>query len=314
MTRRAFVFPGQGTQFVGMGAPLRAAFPQTEPLFALADELLELPLTRLMAEGPAEELMLTEHTQPAVLVHSLALLQVLQEAGLQPDVVAGYSLGEYTALVAAGALTPAEAITLVGARAQAMLQAHPHNPNSMAVLLGPPRAEVEALLSECPPDEYLGVAGYCTPSLHSLSGSPGGLAWLSEALSEGGRGKARPVPVTLPFHSPLLEPAREPFRKDLARPALRSPQCPVIPNATATPERDPDALRAALDAQLVTPVRWVETLAALRKLEVSEVWEVGPGKSLTTYQRKTDRRIKRVTVNSPEALSAVLENLGADGE
>lgn len=311
MTRRALVFPGQGTQFVGMGVALRAEFPQTEPLFALADELLGVPLSQLMAEGPAEQLMLTEHTQPAVLVYSLALLQVLQEHGVEPDAVAGYSLGEYSALVAAGALEPRHAIGLVQRRAEAMLAAHPHNPESMAVVVGPPRAELEHLLGDCPADELVCVAGYCTPSLHSLSGSPGGLDWLDQALRSRGGGQTRPVPVTLPFHSPLLEGARAAFRADLAQAPLRAPSCPLVPNATATPERDPERLREALDRQLVAPVRWVETLAALRSLDIEEVWEVGPGKSLTTYLRKTDRRMGRVTVNDPASLRAALERLRA---
>lgn len=307
---RAFVFPGQGTQFVGMGVSLAQAYPEARELLALADRVLGQPLSRVMAEGPAERLMETEITQPAVLVHSLALLRVLHARGLKPDITAGYSLGEYAALVAAGALEEAEAITLVRDRALAMIEAYGKNPRSMAVVLGPERERLDELFASCPPEEVCTVAGYCAPGLHSVSGTPGGLDWLGRALTDAGiSAQVRSVPVTLPFHSPLLAAAQPLLRRRLEGVALRPARCPVISNVTAAAETEPARLAELLVAQVTHPVRWVETIEAMRRLGVDEVWEIGPGRSLTTYLRKTDRTMKRVNVEDPPTLEAALQEL-----
>ena len=302
---RAFVFPGQGTQFVGMGQALAQAFPEARELLELADRVLGEPLSEIMARGPAKRLMQTEYTQPAVLVYSLALLRVLQARGLGAQAAAGYSLGEYGALVAAGCLKPGEAIRLVRDRALVMLQACPSEPRSMAIVVGPEREVVDQIIRSCPAGVQLCVAGYCTPGLHSFSGTPEGLAWLEEAL-KGSPARMRPVPVTLPFHSPLLAPALPVFRQRLAEVQLSTPDFPVIPNVSARAEKEPERLRDLLVEQLTRPVRWVESMAELRRLGVDEVWEVGPGRSLTTYLRKTDQRMKRVTIRDPDSLEAAL--------
>ncbi len=293
---RAFVFPGQGTQFVGMARALTEGLPRAREVLAMVDEVCGEPLSEIMDRGPAERLMETEVTQPAVLAYSLALLAELRGRGMEPDVVAGYSLGEYAALVAARALTPEEAVRLVRARAKAMVRAHPLDTRSMAVVLGPTREELEDMLRQV--GEGVWVAGYCTPTLFSMSGTPEGLARLEELAGSG----FRPVPVSLPFHSPKLQPAVEVFAQALDRVELKPPVCPVVPNVTANPTRDPDELRRALLRQIVEPVRWVETLGAFREMGVTEQWEIGPGRSLTTYLRKTDRKIRRVTIDSPAAI------------
>ncbi len=302
---RAFVFPGQGTQFVGMGVELAQRHPLAAELFDLADEVLGLPLRRIMAEGPAERLMETEITQPAVLAYSLALLRLLRAAGQTPDAVAGYSLGEYAALVAAGCLEEAEALHLVQQRARFMTAAYPLRPNAMAIALGPPAEEIEALLATQPAGLTLCVAGYCCPGLVSLAGDAAGLAWLEEA-GAGGGAQVRPVPVTLPFHSPLLKGAQEPLRRRLEQTQLQAPRCPLVVNVTGRPEQDPERLRASLVEQVVRPVRWTETVASLRALGVSEVWEVGPGASLSSYLRRIDRKLPRISVCDSDTLAAAL--------
>jgi len=305
---RAFVFPGQGTQYVGMGVELARAFPEARELLALADRVLGEPLSQVMAEGPAERLMETEVTQPAVLVYSLALLRVLQARGLQADVAAGYSLGEYAALVAAGALDEAEAIRLVRDRALAMVEAYPKSNRSMVVVLGPEREKLDELILRCPAGEVLAAAGYCAPGLHSVSGTPAALDWLTRQLQEAGGPSAqvKSVPVTLPFHSPLLAPAQQTLRRRLEQVRLRPPRCPVVANVTAAAETDPQRIVELLVAQVVRPVRWVETMGTMRLLGVGELWEIGPGRSLSTYLRKLDRTMKRVSIEDPSSLEAAL--------
>jgi len=309
---RAFLFPGQGTQFVGMGVALARAFPEAAEVLALADEVLGLPLSRIMAEGPPARLMETDITQPAVLAYSLALLAVLRARGLRPDATAGYSLGEYGALVAAEVLDPATALGLVRERALAMVQARPLSTRSMLLVVGPPPEVLAEWCDRCPPGEVLAIAGFLTPTMHSLSGSEGGLDWL-EARVEAGElhAQLRPVPVTLPFHCSLLAGAQPTLRARLAAADLRPARCPVLFNVDGEPETRPDRCRELLVAQVVRPVQWVKTVGSLRRLGVDEVWEVGPGRSLGGYLKRIDPALGRVQVEDAPSLQALLERLSA---
>jgi [acyl-carrier-protein] S-malonyltransferase len=312
---RALVFPGQGTQFVGMGVELSRAYPEVRTFFEEVDETLGEPLFRIMAEGPAERLMETEITQPAVLACSLGMLQVLQARGLTPEVTAGYSLGEYAALVAAGCLGPVEAVRLVRLRAQAMVAACPMSSRAMVIVLGPERISLEEVIRRCPADQTLALAGTCTLILHSVSGTEGGLDWLEQELARvQPAAQVRPVPVTLPFHSPLLAAAKDTLRSVLKQVPLRPPCCPVIPNVTARPTWDLVEFKELLVEQVTAPVLWVETMAALKSLGVTELWEIGPGRSLTTYLRKFDRTIARINVEDPASLELAIPRPGRQPE
>jgi [acyl-carrier-protein] S-malonyltransferase len=311
----ALVFPGQGSQAVGMGRAAAEAFAPARRVFERADAALGFELSRTCFEGPEEALRLTATTQPAILTTSLALLEALREAlpGLDRHVVcaAGHSLGEYAALVAAGTLGLEEAVVTVRRRGEYMQEAVPVGEGGMAAVLGAPLESVEALCRAAAGGEVLSPANLNAPDQTVVAGATAALRRLPALAKEHGARRVVDLPVSAPFHCSLMEPARRRLAADLRRLAPRDAAFPVIGNATAIPEIRGAALIAALEAQVTAPVRWVETIRRARASGATTLVEIGPGKVLTGLARRIDPTLRCLNVEDPASLAAVVAALGA---
>jgi len=292
----AYIFPGQGAQFPGMGRELAAGSEAARALFAQADALLGFGLARVMFEGSADELRRTDVTQPAVFVHSVAQF-VARPAGLEPAMVAGHSLGEFSALVAAGVLTFADALALVAHRARAMQAACEQQPGTMAAILGLADEVVERVCAEVSAGGAVVVAAnYNCPGQLVISGSVAGIAQACEALKAAGAKRALPLPVGGAFHSPLMQAAQAELAAAIGRTAFAPARCPVYQNVDAAPHQDPAAIRANLLAQLTAPVRWTQSVRAMVADGAVAFIECGPGNVLQGLVKKI----------APEAAAASL--------
>ena len=283
---KAFVFPGQGAQFSGMGKDLYDASPQARARFEEANDILGFDIASIMFEGSDEALKQTKVTQPAIFLHSVILAECLGEA-FQPDMVAGHSLGEFSALVAAGALQFADGLRLVSARANAMQKACELQPSTMAAVLGLDNDVVEDICNTI--DGVVVAANYNCPGQLVISGEVPAVEAACAALSEAGARRALMLPVGGAFHSPLMEPAREELASAIAQADIQAPRCPIYQNVSAEPTSDPDLIRQQLVAQLTAPVRWTQTMQTMIADGASEVTEVGPGKVLQGLFKKVDR-------------------------
>jgi [acyl-carrier-protein] S-malonyltransferase len=276
---KAYIFPGQGSQFPGMGKDLYNQFPEVRTLFHQADECLGFSLSEIMFSGSAEDLKQTNVTQPAVFLHSIAAFQALPNP--DPAMVAGHSLGEITALVACGCLSFPDALKLVSVRANAMHKACVDTPSTMAAVLRYPADEwVEALCKEIS-GEIVVPANYNCPGQIVISGSLAGIELAIEKIKSSGLAKAMKLPVGGAFHSPLMEPARAELAEVISRTSFSVPRCPVYQNIHARAEKDPANIKQALIAQLTGSVRWTQTILQMIADGADEFVEVGPGKVLT---------------------------------
>lgn len=278
----AWVFPGQGSQRVGMGKTWSEAYPEAREVFEEADTVLGFPLSRLCWEGPEEELILTANTQPAILATSIAILRVLRKDTPPPAVVAGHSLGEYSALVAAGTLTLADALRLVRARGELMQKAVPVGVGAMAAILGLDRITVNEIVELSGEDDQVcTVANFNSPQQTVIAGHAEAVeAAMEEARHRGARRAVR-LPVSAPFHSPLMRPAREGLEPLLQAVEFKDPAVPVITNIDAETIETGEAARQALIRQVDGPVRWVESVRfAVDEMHVTHLIEVGPGNVL----------------------------------
>lgn len=283
---KAFVFPGQGAQFSGMGKDLYDASEQARKRFDQANEILGFDIASIMFSGTDEELKQTRVTQPAIFLHSVILAELLGDA-FDPGVVAGHSLGEFSALVAAGALSFEDGLKLVSERAQAMQAACEATPSTMAAVLGLEDAVVEEI---CEVTEGVVVAAnYNCPGQLVISGSVPAVEAACAALTEAGARRALMLPVGGAFHSPLMEPARERLAAAIDATEFQEPRCPIVQNVNAQPQTDPAHIKANLIAQLTGAVRWTQSMHAMIELGATEVVEVGPGKVLQGLFKKVDR-------------------------
>ena len=284
---KAYIFPGQGAQFPGMGKDMYEENVVAKERFEEANEILGFNITQLMFEGTEEDLRQTKVTQPAIFLHSVILASTIVD--FQPEMVAGHSLGEFSSLVANKALSFADGLKLVSARASAMQKACEAEPSTMAAILGLDDNVVEEVCAEIP--EVVVPANYNSPGQIVISGSMAGIDKAVEKLTEMGAKRAIKLTVGGAFHSPLMEPARQELETAIMNSPITTPICPVYQNFTALPTSDPDAIRANLVAQLTAPVRWTQTVQHMLKDGASSFTEVGPGKVLQGLIKKVDREI-----------------------
>ncbi len=286
---KAFVFPGQGAQFEGMGKDLYESSEPARELFEQANEILGYRISDVMFEGSAEDLRQTKITQPAIFLHSIVKARLAGDA-FQPEAVAGHSLGEFTALVAAGALTFEDGLRLVQQRAMAMQRACEAVPGTMAAIIGLDDAVVEQICAEI--DEVVVPANYNSPGQLVVSGTIRGVELAVEKAREAGARKAVQLQVGGAFHSPLMEPARAELEKSIEATPFSQPVCPIYQNVTARAETDPEAIKANLIAQLTGAVRWTQTVRQMLADGVTEFVEVGgTGKVLRGLIMRVDRRV-----------------------
>jgi [acyl-carrier-protein] S-malonyltransferase len=305
----AFVFPGQGSQKVGMVKAWADASPQARATFAEADEALGFPLSRLCWEGPEEELNLTANTQPALVAASIAVLRALAAMApeLRPVVVAGHSLGEYSALVAAGALDFADALRLVRRRGELMQEAVPVGKGAMAAIIGLDPETIAAVAADASQGEVCAVANLNGPAQTVIAGDKGAIDRAVALAKERGARKATLLAVSAPFHSPLMRPAREGMTPLLAATTFKDPQVPVVTNVDAAPVTTGEAARDALVRQIDNPVRWVESVLRMENdFGVQTFVEVGPGNVLSGLTRRIVQSARATAISDPDHLRQLL--------
>ena len=305
-----FLFPGQGSQKVGMGKSWADAFPAAAAVFAEANDVLRLPLARLCWEGPAEELQLTANQQPAILTVSVAMLRVLEMHGVQPALVAGHSLGEYSALVAARVLDLADALRLVRRRGELMQEAVPVGTGAMAAVLGlPPEQIAEVVAEVSTPTEVCAVANYNSPEQTVIAGHKTAVERAIPALQARGAKRVIPLPVSAPFHCALMKPAEVRLAPELRALETHTPCVPIVANVDAEPRRDAAAAIEALVRQVASPVRWEAVVRRLASEGITTYVEVGPGTVLSGLVRKIHRDATVVNFGGPDDLASVEQAL-----
>ncbi|HEV2562663.1 MAG TPA: ACP S-malonyltransferase [Rhizomicrobium sp.] len=318
---RAFIFPGQGSQAIGMGKALAEAFAPAREVFQEVDEALSQKLSKLMWEGPESDLTLTENAQAAIMTASMAIIRVLQsEGGLDlarhARLVAGHSLGEYTALCAAGAFTLADAARLLKTRGRAMQEAVPVGIGAMSALLG---AEIEMAeeaakeaVEQAPPTEknpVCVVANDNAPGQVVISGTKAAVERAGEIAKTKGAKRAMALAVSAPFHCPLMQPAADKMREALAQVTIRPPAAPIIANVTAGEISEPETIRRLLVEQVTARVRWRESVLAFRALGVGTTVEIGGNKVLTGMVKRIDRDLQPLTLDTPADIEAFAKTL-----
>lgn len=309
---RAFIFPGQGSQSVGMGKALAEAFPAAREVFEEVDDALDQKLSTMMFEGPMEGLTLTENTQPALMANSVAVMRVLAteggiDLGADAKLIAGHSLGEYSALAAAGALDLADTARLLRLRGQAMQSAVPAGEGAMAALLGLDLEDAKAAAAEAAGDEVCDVANDNAPGQVVVSG---GKAAVERAIEHAkGRGAKRAImlPVSAPFHCALLQPAADAMASAFETTTMAAPAVALVSNVTAESVADPDEIKALLVRQVTATVRWRECVMAMRQAGVEELVEIGCGKVLTGMTKRIDRELFSKNVETPADIEAFLK-------
>jgi [acyl-carrier-protein] S-malonyltransferase len=291
MKRTAFIFPGQGSQYVGMGKEFYDQFRVAKEVFEEADDTLRFSISSLCFQGQEEELRLTENTQPAILTTSIAALKVLQtEKGINPKFAAGHSLGEYSALVASGALSFAEAVQTVRLRGKFMQEAVPVGEGAMAAILGMEREEVEKLCEEAAAGEVLSPANFNCPGQIVIAGHLKAVQRAIEKVKQNGK-RAVLLPVSAPFHSPLMKPAGTRLEKALEEISIKDLNLPVVTNVEAEINTSKEKVKALLVAQVSSPVRWEESMRRMIEEGVEQVLEIGPGKVLSGLMKRIDSTV-----------------------
>jgi [acyl-carrier-protein] S-malonyltransferase len=294
MGKLAFVFPGQGSQVVGMGKDLHDRFPEARAVFEAVDAALGERLSALCFEGPEDRLRLTANTQPSILTVSAAAAAVLSARGIAPDLVAGHSLGEYSALVAAGACGAADAAKAVRARGKFMQEAVPAGQGAMSAVLGLDPVRVREICAAVAAEtgSVVSPANYNEPAQTVIAGAAGAVEQAGARLKEAGAKRVLPLPVSAPFHSALMEPVKARLEPVLRAIAWAAPRCPVVTNVEARPNADAVRIVPLLVEQVTAPVRWIECVEELVRQGVTRVVEVGPGKVLSGLARRIDKSVE----------------------
>lgn len=306
----AFVFPGQGSQSVGMLGELADKYPLVTETFDEASEALGFDLWKLVSEGPESELNQTQNTQPALLAAGVSVWRVWEQQGAaSPVMMAGHSLGEYSALVSAGALAFGDGIRLVAERGRLMQEAVPGGTGAMAAILG---LEDQAVIDVCAAsaaDQVVEAVNFNSPGQVVIAGHKDAVARAVEAAKAAGAKRAVELPVSVPSHCALMRPAAERLAEQLKETAVSAPVIPVLHNVSVSAESDPDMIRQRLVEQLYSPVRWVETIQAMKREGVMHIVEAGPGKVLTGLMRRIDRELDASALFDPQGIEQLLETL-----
>ena len=307
--KTAFVFPGQGAQYAGMGREVSEKFPVARCVFEEADAALGLPLSRLCFEGPEEGLKLTENTQPAILATSIALFRILEERGIRPDFVAGHSLGEYSALVAAGALELSDAVSLVRRRGRYMQEAVPVGEGAMAALLGLDLPVVQSVCERAAQGQIVSPANLNSPGQIVIAGNRDAVERAVPLAKEAGAKRAILLQVSAPFHCALLKPAEDRLALDLEKTSFAELRCSLVTNVDAEPTRNAEEARSALKRQVSRPVRWEESVRRLLDEGVRTFVEVGPGKVLLGLIKSIDNSVTMLNVEDEKSVENTLSAL-----
>ncbi len=315
MSELALLFPGQGSQTVGMLSDLAAAYPQVEEAFQQAGDVLAVDLWTMVREGPIEDLNRTELTQPVMLAGGVAVWRVWQALdGPMPAILAGHSLGEYTALVVAGAIAYEDAVRVVAERGRLMQEAVPEGVGAMAAVLGLDGEVVAAICREAAEGQVVAPANYNSPGQIVIAGDSNAVERAMHKCLDAGAKRAMILPVSVPSHSPLMRAAATSLGEVLAAIEVHSPRIPVVHNVDVECHEAPDAIREALVAQLHSPVRWTETMAALTARGITTMAECGPGRVLSGLGRRIDRAVRWIALEQPDLITkAVEESKGESG-
>ena len=313
MVTLALLFPGQGSQSVGMGKALAERYPEARAAFDEADRVLGFSLSSLCFDGPEDELTRTENTQPALLATSVAAFRVLESKGIAASAAAGHSAGEYGAHVAAGTFSYADGLRLIRARGLAMSRAGEGRPGSMAAVLGLDHAQIDEVLRAVGAPDDLAAANYNSPGQVVLSGTPEALARGTEEAKKLGAKRVVPLNVSAAFHSPLMAAAARDLASALDQVEFRRGRFPVWANVAAAPVSEPEEMRASLKAQLLKPVLWEQTMRALAQSGVRRFVEVGNGRVLRGLARSVDKTLELSGTESPEEIEATIAALTSSG-
>jgi [acyl-carrier-protein] S-malonyltransferase len=301
----AFVFPGQGSQYAGMGKDVFEAYPAGRRVFNDIDDALGFPLSKLCFEGPEEQLKLTENTQPAILAVSAAIHAVLEDLGAtRRDLVAGHSLGEYSAIVSVGGLTAPEAAAIVRQRGRFMQEAVPVGTGGMAALIGPSVEDVRAICEEAAQGEVLSVANINAPGQTVIAGTKAAVDRAIDVAKSRGVRRALPLPVSAPFHCDLMKPAEERLRPVLDAANFKDLWVSLVSNVDASPIGTATAVRNALLRQVASPVRWVESVQKMVSMGVRRIVEIGPGSVLTGLIKRIDPTVELINVSDVSSIEA----------
>lgn len=309
MGKVAFVFPGQASQYSGMGKELAEKYPVARAVFDEADKALGFSVSKLCFEGTEDDLKLTANTQPAILTVSVAAGRVLAEKGIAPDFVAGHSLGEYSALVAAGSVKFADAVKLVHKRGTYMQEAVPAGQGAMAAIMGLSPAVVQDACKRAAEGEICSPANLNSPEQTVITGHAGAVKRAVEIASQLGAKRSMVLPVSAPFHSALMMPAQEKLEKDLNAAEFEDLQVPLVTNVDADSIRQGEEARSALIRQVTMPVRWEESMRMLLDEGVNTFVEVGPGRVLTGLMRQIERSVATLNVEDEKSLQATVEKI-----
>jgi [acyl-carrier-protein] S-malonyltransferase len=309
MGKIAFLFPGQASQYPGMGRDLAEKFPESRAVFDQADAALGFPLFDLCCNGSEEALKLTENTQPAILTVSIAACRALEKRGITPDFAAGHSLGEYSAVVAAGGLDFADAVKIVRGRGRYMQEAVPAGEGAMAAILGLPPSEVAEVCRKAAGNDVVSPANLNSPEQTVISGGAAAVKRAVEIASQSGAKRAVMLPVSAPFHCAMMAPAQKRLETDLRAANFRALKFPVVTNVDSEAITTGEEAREALIRQVTQPVRWLESIHEMIGAGVMMFVEVGPGKVLTGLLRQIDRSIHAVNVEDSATLEAALEKI-----